>query len=77
MRTDATKILAAERQEPYTAAEHAEAEGHQDEYARDVPRTCTCLWTWTPAGKRYVTISRSPDCPWHTCPEHTGTGREG
>lgn len=72
MRTDASKFRAAERLEPYTAAEHAEAEGHQGEYARDVPRTCDCLWTWTPVGQRYIMIHRSPDCPWHT-----GTGREG
>jgi hypothetical protein len=66
IRTDASAFLAAERQEPYTAAEHAEAEGHEDEYARDVPRTCTCLWQFSPREHRYELIGQAPECPWHT-----------
>lgn len=65
-RTDSTALLAAERQEPYTAAEHAEAEGHQDEYARDVPRTCTCIHQFSDRARRYERISWAPGCPWHT-----------
>lgn len=67
MTTDKTAVLAAERLEPYTAAEHAAAEGHQLEYARDVPRACACTWQYDPAGCRYVVIAPWPGyCPWHT-----------
>lgn len=66
-RTDATGVLAAERQEPMTAAEHAAAAGHQDEYARDVPRTCNGTWQWNVHERRYELIGHlAPGCPWHT-----------
>jgi hypothetical protein len=65
MVTDKTKLLAAERQEPYSAAEHAEAAGLQAEYARDVPRACSCTWLWNPGALRYETIWGDPECPWH------------
>jgi hypothetical protein len=58
--------LAAERQEPMTAAEHAEANGLQAEYARDVPRTCTCTWQWHVRERRYERIFTAPECPWDT-----------
>lgn len=65
--TDKSKALAGERQEPYTAAEHAAAEGHQEEYARDVPRTCVCLWQFSGSGeRRYERIADVPGCPWHS-----------
>jgi hypothetical protein len=66
MRTDASAFLAAERQEPLTAADHAEAFGHQDEYARDVPRTCICTWSWNVQERRYERIATLPRCPWDT-----------
>lgn len=49
-----------------TAAEHAVAERHQDEYARDVPRTCTCMHQWNVQGRRYERIAWIPGCPWHS-----------
>jgi hypothetical protein len=64
-RTDKATVLAAERQEPYTAAEHAAASGHMAEFARDIPRSCACAWAWEQAGSRYVMIARVPGCPWH------------
>jgi hypothetical protein len=66
MRTDKTRVLAAERQEPCTAAEHAEASGHGDEWARDVPRTCICLWRFSRRDRRYRRFSEMTGCPWHT-----------
>jgi hypothetical protein len=69
--SDKSSFFAAERQEPYTAAEHAEATGHQEEYARDVPRTCPGTWQWNPAERRYELLGhQEPGCPWHT-PERT------
>lgn len=64
MKTDKTALLAAERQAPFTAAEHAQATGHQAEYVRDVPRTCACVWSWSPAARAYVRLAGVPDCPW-------------
>lgn len=64
--TDASAVLAAERQEPYTAAEHAAERGLQAEYARDVPRACVCTWQWSPHERRYLVIRPWPGCPWHT-----------
>ena len=58
-------FFGAERQEPYTAAEHAAAEGHQDEYARDVPRTCVCTWQFSGYQGRYLRIRQWPECPFH------------
>lgn len=66
MKADASAVLAAERQEPYTAAEHAAAEGFQAEYARDHPRTCICVMQFDPARRRYVVIAQAPGCPWHS-----------
>jgi len=63
---DKSALLAAERLESYTAAEHAAAEGRQLEFARDVPRACVCTWQWDPAGRRYEVIRPWPGfCPWH------------
>ena len=64
--TDKSQVLAAERQQPYTAAEQAAADGHYAEYARDVPRTCICLWTFTRRAQRYEILSQMTGCPWHT-----------
>ncbi len=64
-KTDKSALLAAERTEPMTADEHAEATGHQAELLRDRPRTCICAFMWNPAGRRYHAISYDPDCPWH------------
>jgi hypothetical protein len=66
MITDKSAVLAAERLEPYTAAEHAAAEGRQLEYARDVPHSCVCTWQYSQAEGRYVMIRDWPGCPWHT-----------
>lgn len=60
------EALSAERQEPMTGAEHARAEGHGEEYARDVPRTCNGIWQWNGRGRRYVVIGHLAECPWHT-----------
>ena len=65
MRTDKTMLLAAERQEPLTAAEHAQLAGRQAEYARDVPRTCTCAWQWNSRKCSYELIGQAGECPWH------------
>jgi len=65
-RTGKTAVLAAERLEPWTAAEHAEATGHQAEHARDVPRTCACTWQWNARARRYDRIATAPECPWDT-----------
>lgn len=62
---DATQVLAAERQEPMTAAEHAAAGGHYAEYVRDVPRTCNCIHQWNMRRRRYEIIAQAPECPWH------------
>ena len=67
-RTSKTQLLAAERQEPYTAAEHAEAEGHAWEFTRDVPRTCICTWQWSPLGRLYARVAVNPECPWCSVP---------
>jgi hypothetical protein len=66
MRTDKTAELAGERQEPMTAAEHAETRGHGAEFTRDVPRTCTCTHLWNVQARRYDLIAQAPGCPWHT-----------
>jgi hypothetical protein len=66
MRTDKTRVLAAERQEPYTAAEQAEASGHGDEWARDVPRTCICVWHFNRRHRQYRRAAEVAGCPWHT-----------
>jgi hypothetical protein len=63
--SEAVRRLAAENQHPYTAAEQAAADGHEAEYLRDVPRTCSCLYRWTRAARRYERFSLSPGCPWH------------
>jgi hypothetical protein len=63
---DHTRELAAERQEPFTAAEHAEASGHGAEFTRDVPRTCICAWQWNVRDRAYYPIALSHGCPWHT-----------
>ena len=47
------------------SAELAAAEGHQDEYARDVPRTCTCIHQFNSLVRRYERIGWTPGCPWH------------
>jgi hypothetical protein len=65
-RIDKSRLLAGERQEPYTAAEHAAAEGHEEEYARDVPRTCICVWQFDVHERRYVIIGPVLGCPWHS-----------
>ena len=65
MRTDKTAALAAERQEPFTAAEQAAADGHAAEFARDVPASCPCPWRWSRPGRRYILISQMTGCPWH------------
>jgi hypothetical protein len=66
MRTDKSQLLAAERQYPMTAAEHARATGHQDEYERTVPRTCICPYQWNGAARLYERLAQTPGCPWHT-----------
>jgi hypothetical protein len=63
--TDKTRVLAAERQDPYTAAEQAEADGRGAEWARDVPRTCICPWRFTARTRRYSIVSQMTSCPWH------------
>lgn len=65
-RTDKTAQLGGERQEPLTAAEQAQADGHYEEYARDVPKSCSCLWQYRRAGNRYVMAGWMPGCPWHS-----------
>jgi hypothetical protein len=74
-RTDASGLLAAERQEPLTAAEHAAETGHQEEHvrdvprthARDVPRTCNGAWQWNVHERCYELLGHPvPGCPWHT-----------
>ena len=62
---DKSAVLAAERLEPYTAAEHAAAAGRAEEYARDVPHTCICTWQWHVQNLRYERIRPWPWCPWH------------
>jgi hypothetical protein len=71
--TDKSSVLAAERQQPYTAAEQAAAEGREGEYARDVPRTCTCVWRFSRRDARYLPVSQAAGCPWHT--ERSGHDR--
>ena len=66
MRTDKSAVLAAERQEPYTAAEQAEAAGRGAEYARDVPRTCICVWHFNRRARQYRRLAGVDGCPWHT-----------
>jgi hypothetical protein len=63
--TDKSQVLAAERQQPYTAAEQAAADGRQAEYTRDVPRTCICPWQFSRRQRRYTIISEMTGCPWH------------
>lgn len=65
-RIDATPLLAAERQEPMTAAEHAAARGLAAEYARDVPRTCTGTHQWNVQTRRYELLGHVSVCPWHS-----------
>lgn len=84
MRTDKSGFFEAERQEPYNAAEHAEARDHQDEFARDVPRTCICFYLWNVQAKRYDRIGqddggqddggRPGSCPWHNAQEGDSGG---
>jgi hypothetical protein len=66
MRTDKTQALAAERQQPLTAAEQAAADDHLGEWARDVPRTCVCPHRFDRRAARYQIISQAAGCPWHT-----------
>jgi hypothetical protein len=66
MRADKTAVLAAERQQPRTAAEQAAAEGREAEYARDVPRTCICVWQFRRRDGRYVIVGQVDGCPWHS-----------
>lgn len=33
---------------------------------RDIPSSCTCLWTWGPPEFRWIRIGPKEDCPWHT-----------
>ena len=65
-RTDKTTELAAERQQPATAAEQAAAGGRYAEWARDVPRSCDCPHQWDPRAARYRRVAPMPGCPWHT-----------
>jgi hypothetical protein len=65
VRADHTRELAAERQQPLTAAEQAAADGRPGEWARDVPRTCVCPWRFSSRNRRYTIISQIDDCPWH------------
>jgi hypothetical protein len=69
---EAARMLAAENQHPYTADGQAAADGHEAEYLRDVPRTCSCLYRWARAALRYEMFSLSPGCPWH---RHVPEGR--
>lgn len=69
MRSYAPVLLAEERQEPMTAAEHASKHGHQGAFIRDVPSSCTGAWTWRPGPARYELIGHWEPCPWHS-----GTG---
>lgn len=32
---------------------------------RDVPRSCTCPWSWGQYALRWVRESTRLDCPWH------------
>jgi hypothetical protein len=64
-RTDKTAIFLAERLEPLTAAEHAQENGLEAEYARDVARTCTCIFQWDASSRHYTRIADGPDCPWN------------
>jgi hypothetical protein len=64
--TDKSAFFDSERQEPMTAAEHAEATGHTEELARDVPRGCTGIHQWDPAGRYDLIGHLEPGCPWHT-----------
>jgi len=64
--TDKSHVLAAERLEPYTAAEQAAAEGREAEYARDVPRTCICVWQFSRRSRQYGMVSLVGGCPWHS-----------
>lgn len=63
--TPAARFIAGERTEPLTAAEHAAMTGREQEYARDVPRACSCAWMWNPADRAYWVIGYEPGCPWH------------
>lgn len=68
-RTDATPLLAAERQQPMTSLEHATARGLLAEHARDVPASCDgCVHMWNPNTRRYERIASDPGCPWHVRP---------
>lgn len=69
---DKSEFFASERQEPYTAAEQAQAAGLEAEYARDVPRTCICIHLWNARQRRYEMIQPLTECPWHT--EGSGDG---
>lgn len=57
--------IAEERTEPYTALEHATACGWLDEYHRDIPESCTCVWIWRQKNLRYERIFHATGCPWH------------
>lgn len=63
--------LAAEHQQPMTAAEHANWSGHAAEFIRDVPSSCTGAWKWEPVMGRYALIGHGVSCPWHS-----GTGEQ-
>ena len=63
--TSKSELLSAERQQPMTAAEQAEQDGHQAEYARDVPRICICLWQYVRVSHRYVRVVPLLECAWH------------
>jgi hypothetical protein len=69
--SEALRMLNSERQFPSAAACSAAADGREAEYARDVPRTCSCVHRWDRRLQRYLPVARMPGCPWHTT--ETGT----
>lgn len=63
-------LIASERTEPMTAAEHASRHGHVDEFIRDVPASCSGAWKWDPVQCCYKLIGHPVECAWHAGGSH-------